>query len=96
MDINLKDLFKLDNIMGKKLVLILYYFLAVAIVINLIASFIGGIVYLVQGSVLIGLGGVLFSLPLALLYFIIARVACELVSALFDLCGKNGDQNDSF
>lgn len=91
-NISFKDLFNLDKIHGKKLVLVLYYLGFAAIVVNMIVSFIYGIVLLfTPAQVWAGLGRVLFSMPLAVVYFVVLRVVCELISALFDMTGKGGD-----
>jgi len=95
MNFSIKDFFTLDKLHGKKLVLLMYYALTAGIVVNMIVSFIYGIALLfTPEQVWIGLGKVLFSLPLAVLYFIILRVVCELITALFDKTGKGEDPTD--
>ena len=95
MNFSIKDFLKLDKLHGKKLVLVMYYALTAGIVIHMIVSFIYGIALLfTPEQVWLGLGNVLFALPLAVLYFIILRVICELITSLFDMTGKSEDPAD--
>ena len=83
-----KSLLSLETTYGKKLVTVAYYVLVVAIVINAAVSFIAGIGMVATGNILAGLGNIIFCVPLAVVYFIVLRVVCELVNAVFEHCGK--------
>ncbi|MBR2861024.1 MAG: DUF4282 domain-containing protein [Clostridia bacterium] len=87
-DFDFKSLLSLETAYGRKLVTVAYYVLTVAILINAIVSFIAGISMVATGSVLAGLGNIIFCVPLAVVYFIVLRVVCELVNAVFEHCGK--------
>ena len=88
MNFDFKSLINLETTYGKKLVTIAYYVLTGVIAINVLVSFIEGVVAIADGLVVAGLFQVLFCAPLAVVYFIILRVACELVNAIFEHCGK--------
>lgn len=88
MNFDFKALLSLETTYGKKLVTIVYYVMTVVILVNVIVSFISGIVSVAGGHVFTGLGEILFCLPLAVVYFLILRVICELVNAIFEHCGK--------
>ncbi|MBE7092488.1 MAG: DUF4282 domain-containing protein [Clostridiales bacterium] len=83
-----KSLINLDTTYGKKLVTIVYYLMTVVIVVNTVVSFIAGIASIANGFIINGLGNILFCVPLAIVYFLILRVVCELVNAIFEHCGK--------
>ncbi len=88
MNFDFKSLINLSTPIGKKLVTVVYYVLAVVIAIGSVAKFIGGIALVAQGQVVSGLGGILFSFPLAIVYFLVLRLACELIMAFYEHCGK--------
>lgn len=88
MNFDFKALLNLENPYGRKLVTIVYYVMTGAIAINAFLNFIGGIANVATGNVLAGLIDIIFCLPLALVYFLILRVVCELINAIFEHCGK--------
>ena len=88
MNFDFKALLNLENPYGRKLVTIVYYVMTGAIAINAFLTFIGGIASVATGNVLTGLIDIIFCLPLALVYFLILRVVCELINAIFEHCGK--------
>ena len=88
MNFDFKALLSLEPSYGKKLVTVVYYVMTAVILVNVLVSFISGIVSVAGGSVFAGLGEILFCLPLAIVYFLILRVACELINAIFEHCGK--------
>ena len=88
MNFDFKALLNLEQTYGKKLVTIFYYVMTVAIAVNALLNFIGGIANVANGLVLSGLIDIVFCLPLAVIYFIILRVVCELVNTIFEHCGK--------
>ena len=88
MNFDFKSLLTLENGYGRKLVNIVYYVMTIVIAINVIVSFISGVVNIAGGFVMSGLGKIIFCLPLAVVYFLILRLVCELVNAIFEHCGK--------
>lgn len=88
MNFDFKALLNFDTIYGKKLVTIVYYVMTAVILVNVLVSFISGIISVAGGSVFTGLGEILFCIPLAIVYFLVLRVVCELVNAIFEHCGK--------
>ena len=88
MNFDFKALLNLEQTYGKKLVTIVYYVMTAAIAVNALLNFIGGIANVAKGLVLSGLIDIVFCLPLAVIYFIILRVVCELVNTIFEHCGK--------
>ena len=88
MNFDFKALLNLEQTYGKKLVTIFYYVMTAAIAVNALLNFIGGIANVANGLVLSGLIDIVFCLPLAVIYFIILRVVCELVNTIFEHCGK--------
>ncbi len=88
MNFDFKALLNFETTYGKKLVTVVYYVMTAVILINVLVSFISGIVNVADGYVFVGLGEILFCLPLAVVYFLILRVVCELVNAIFEHCGK--------
>lgn len=88
MNFDFKSLLTLENTYGKKLVTIVYYVMAVVIAVNVVVSFISGIGNIASGSIMLGLGKILFCVPLAVVYLLILRLVCELVNAIFEHCGK--------
>ena len=88
MNFDFKALLNFDTTYGKKLVTIVYYVMTAVILVNVLVSFISGIVSVAGGYVFSGLGKILFCLPLAIVYFLVLRVVCELVNAIFEHCGK--------
>ena len=88
MNFDFKALLNFDTIYGKKLVTIVYYVMTAVILVNVLVSFISGIISVAGGHVFIGLGEILFCIPLAIVYFLVLRVVCELVNAIFEHCGK--------
>ena len=88
MNFDFKALLSLETSYGKKLVTVVYYVMTAVILVNVLVSFISGIVSVAGGNVFAGLGKILFCLPLAIVYFLILRVACELINAIFEHCGK--------
>ena len=88
MNFDFKALLNLENPYGRKLVTIVYYVMTGAIAINAFLNFIGGIANVATGNVLAGLIDIIFCLPLALVYFLILRVVCKLINAIFEHCGK--------
>ncbi len=83
-----KSLFSLETTYGKKLVTAVYYIMTATIVINAIVTFIAGIANIATGSVLGGLGQIIFCLPLAVVYFVLLRLGCEVINAILEHCGK--------
>lgn len=88
MNFDFKALLNLEQTYGKKLVTIVYYVMTAVIAVNTLIDFIGGIANVAKGFVLSGMVDIVFCLPLAIVYFIILRVVCELVNAIFEHCGK--------
>ncbi len=88
MNFDFKSLLTLENTYGKKLVTVVYYVMAIVIAVNVVVSFILGIGNIAGGEIMIGLGQILFCVPLAVVYLLILRLVCELVNAIFDHCGK--------
>ena len=88
MNFDFKSLLTLENTYGKKLVTVVYYVMAAVIAVNVLVSFIAGVANVAGGNVIYGLGQIVFCLPLALVYLLLLRLACELVNAIFDHCGK--------
>ena len=83
-----KSLISLENVFGKKLVTVIYYVMIAVIAINAVVSFIAGIGMVATGSILAGLGNILFCVPLAVVYLLVLRLACELANTFFEHCGK--------
>lgn len=88
MNFDFKALLNLENLYGRKLVTIVYYVMTGVILVNAFLSFIGGIASVATGNILSGLANIVFCLPLAVVYFLILRVLCELVNTIFEHCGK--------
>ncbi len=88
MNFDFKALLNLEQSYGRKLVTIVYYVMTAAIAVNTLLDFIGGIANVARGYVLNGLVEIIFCLPLAVVYFLILRVVCELVNTIFEHCGK--------
>lgn len=88
MNFDFKSLLTLENTYGKKLVTIVYYVMAVVIAVNVVVSFISGIGNIASGLIMVGLGKILFCVPLAVVYLLVLRLVCELVNAIFEHCGK--------
>ena len=88
MNFDFKSLLSLENGYGKKLVNIVYYIMIIVIAINVIVSFISGVANIAGGLVMVGLGQIIFCLPLAVVYFLVLRLVCELINAIFEHCGK--------
>ena len=88
MKFDFKSLLNLEKSYGRKLVTIVYYAMAIVIAVNMIVSFIAGIANVATGAVMTGLGQIIFCVPLAIVYLLILRLACELVNAIFEHCGK--------
>lgn len=88
MNFDFKALLNLENPYGRKLVTIVYYVMTGVILVNAFLSFIGGIASVATGNILSGLANIVFCLPLAIVYFLILRVVCELINAIFEHCGK--------
>ena len=88
MNFDFKSLLSLENGYGRKLVNIVYYVMIIVIAVNVIVSFISGVAKIAGGLVMSGLGQIIFCLPLAVVYFLILRLVCELVNAIFEHCGK--------
>lgn len=88
MNFDFKALLNLENPYGRKLVTIVYYVMTGVIAVNAFISFIGGIASVATGNILSGLASIVFCLPLAIVYFLILRVICELVNTIFEHCGK--------
>ena len=88
MNFDFKSLLNLENSYGRKLVTIVYYVMTGVIAINAFLSFIGGIASVATGNILNGLINIIFCIPLAIVYFLVLRVVCELINAIFEHCGK--------
>lgn len=88
MNFDFKSLLNLETTYGKKLVTIVYYVMAIVIAVNVIVSFISGIGNIAGGMIMLGLGKILFCVPLAVVYVLILRLVCELINTIFDHCGK--------
>ena len=88
MNFDFKSLLSLENRYGKKLVTVVYYVMAIVIAVNVLASFISGIVNVADGFILAGLGKIIFCLRLAVVYLLVLRLVCELINAIFDHCEK--------
>lgn len=86
--IDLKSLLTLEQTYGKKLVTVVYYVMAIVIAVNVVVTFIGGIVDVASTNIFTGLGKILFCLPLGAVYLLLLRLGCELVNAIFEHCGK--------
>jgi len=79
----LKSLTSLDVSYGKKLVTAVYYALTAVIAVSMLCSFIMGIAEVATGSVLVGLGKILFCVPLAIVNLLVLRLLCEIANNLF-------------
>ncbi len=88
MNFDFKSLLNFEKTYGKKLVTIVYYAMAIVIAVNVLVSFIAGIVNVATGAVMTGLGQIIFCIPLAIVYLLILRLVCELINAIYDHCGK--------
>lgn len=84
-----KKFLTLNDEFGKQLVTIVYYAVSALIAFNLVTSFIAGIGEIAMGAVLSGAGKIVYCLPLSIVYFLLLRLACELVNAILEHCGKN-------
>lgn len=80
---DIKSFLKLDNIYGKKLVLILYYVAVVFAVVGMFVGIVGGITTMVQGGILAGLWKLITSPFMLAFQLIVIRVVCELLTVLF-------------
>mgnify|MGYP003501819135 CR=1 FL=1 len=87
-DFDVKKLLNLDAPYGKQLVTIIYYVMTAVIIVNSVVSFFAGIVSIAGGKILAGLGNIIFCLPLAIVYFLILRLVCEVINAVLDHCAK--------
>ena len=65
-----------------------YYIMSVTIAVNAVVSFIAGIANIAGGMVLTGIGQIIFCIPLAIVYFVLLRLGCEVVNAILEHCGK--------
>ena len=83
-----KSLLSLETTYGKKLVTAVYYIMSVTIAVNAVVSFIAGIANIAGGMVLTGIGQIIFCIPLAIVYFVLLRLGCEVVNAILEHCGK--------
>lgn len=88
MNFDFKSLLNFDKIYGRKLVTIVYYIMAGVIAINVFVSFVSGIVNVADGMIFEGIEKIVFCLPLAVVYLFVLRLVCELISTIFEHCGK--------
>lgn len=88
MNFDFKSLLSFEKNYGKKLVSVVYYVMAIVIAVNVVVSFISGIVNVATGAVMAGLGQIIFCVPLAIAYLLVLRLICELLNAIFDHCEK--------
>ena len=79
-----KTLLSFDVHYGKKIVTLLYYVMIVLISVNTLCSFIRGILNVCGGEVFNGLCGILFCLPLTVVYLLVLRLVCEMLDLFFD------------
>lgn len=91
MRLDLKSFLSLKTPIGKKLVQYVYYVMIGVIAVNALCQFIYGIAQIAFGgeSVLPGVAKILFCFPLAVVYFLLLRLGCELVEAIFEHCSKS-------
>ncbi len=88
MNFDFKSLLSLENRYGKKLVSIVYYVMAIVIAVNVLVTFVSGVVNIADGFVFAGIGQIIFCLPLAVVYLLVLRLVCELINAIFEHCEK--------
>ena len=84
---DIKDLFNLDKIFGKKLVTVAYYVLTAVIVLAAMLSILSGIAQ-VFSSPFMAMLRILLTIPTSVVAFIILRVICEALVVFFE---KNKD-----
>lgn len=91
MDKYIKSFLKLDNLYGKKLIVILYYASLVMAAGNFVYLFVSSIVLMAQGGAMIlnGIWRLLTSPFVFAFYILIIRVVCELLLIIFS---RNSEQ----